>query len=279
MRSDADVRVAPGSAWPAWTRGWIGAAAAGLLLLTAACSSGSQPRTAPTPVTSSTLAVAVPTTVLPLPTVTVETLRNATPVPAVSYTVRLPQLGGLADAQAQQRFDQDMRAAVAKAIDDFDAAASGTIGDPSSPPSTFTGTNDVTLLDSRIAAFRLTFVQYLSGAAHPTTSYLVFNFDLAGGRFLALSDLFRRGAPYLQLLSDGARQQLAGMAGYDAQLARAGTDSKDDNFMDFSLTPTGLEILFPPYQVAAGAAGSITVRFPYSQLRPLLATPGPLDGR
>ena len=53
----------------------------------------------------------------------------------------------------------------------------------------------------------------------------------------------------------------------------------DEHFATFSLRPAGLEIIFGEYQVGPYAIGIKRVSFPYAQLRPLLASPGPLDGR
>ena len=67
--------------------------------------------------------------------------------------------------------------------------------------------------------------------------------------------------------------------GLQPDQARDGTTPTEAHFAAFSLRPTALEVIFGEYQVGPYAVGIQRVTFPYAQLRPLLATPGPLDGR
>ncbi|MHB8671903.1 MAG: polysaccharide deacetylase family protein [Acidimicrobiales bacterium] len=207
------------------------------------------------------------------PTVTVETLRRRGRTARFYYEVKMPQLEGLVDPAAQDRFNDDMRAAVVRVIDDFDNAAAGAPGGPAAGPSTLQGAEETTLLDGRRVSIRLSFSQYLSGAAHPTGYVVVFNEDLASGRSLALADLFRSDAAWPEVLSIGARAQLAHRDGSPDAVPAELTEAKPENFAGFSLTPTGLEVILP-----TDAPTPPRVRYSWDALAPLVAVPGPLDG-
>ncbi len=52
-------------------------------------------------------------------------------------------------------------------------------------------------------------------------------------------------------------------------MLNSGTTAKVENFQDWYIDGTSLVIIFPPYQVAAYAAGEQTVTIPFSQLTAL----------
>ena len=119
---------------------------------------------------------------------------------------------------------------------------------------------------------------YYAGAAHGGRETIVYNYDLRSGQQLQLSDLFRPGANYLQLMSDYSMRSLRRQLGRDAdtEMLKEGTAPKADNFKDCAITRRGIEINFEQYQVAAYAFGPQTVVIPYSQLRGILREDGPL---
>lgn len=51
---------------------------------------------------------------------------------------------------------------------------------------------------------------------------------------------------------------------------REGTEAKFENFMHFTFKENGLEILFPPYQVASWADGEIKIIIPYAELKGII---------
>src|SRR5205085_447300 len=136
---------------------------------------------------------------------------------------------------------------------------------------------ETTVVGGKVFSARSIPVSYFAGAAHPVSSVRTWNFELDTGRQLRLADLFRSDAPYLQRLSDEARQQLRATDGYNEEIATLGTTPTEDHFKEFSLTITTVEIMFEQYQVAAGAAGQPKIDITYTSLRDLLARPGPLD--
>ncbi|HET9641535.1 MAG TPA: RsiV family protein [Candidatus Paceibacterota bacterium] len=108
--------------------------------------------------------------------------------------------------------------------------------------------------------------------AHGNTDFKTFTFDKRSGALLSLADVFLPGAKYLDTLSSKSRSMLAGnLAPYGVQSEiDAGTTPEESNFSDFFLDNRDFVILFPPYQVAAYAAGPQTVRIPLSDLSSIL---------
>jgi hypothetical protein len=136
------------------------------------------------------------------------------------------------------------------------------------------------LLDARLASFRLEGDGFVAPAAHGFTRFRTLTYDLTSGRRLGLADLFRNGVDYLGWLSHESVAQLQARPEiYNPQTTPAGLSPTEEHFSHFGLTPTGLEIVFDENQVGPYAVGTPHVTFPYAQLRPLLASPGPLDGR
>lgn len=115
-------------------------------------------------------------------------------------------------------------------------------------------------------------VDEYAGGAHGMTDFTTFTFDTAEGGELALADIFEEGAPYLDRLSELSRAKLAvNLREYaDESAIAAGTEPNAGNFSRFFLDNATLVILFPPYQVAAYAAGPQTVQIPLAEIADIL---------
>jgi hypothetical protein len=113
-----------------------------------------------------------------------------------------------------------------------------------------------------------------TGGAHGNMYFQTYLFDLAQNRVLTLSDLFQPGADPLATLAPIVQQDLAAQMGdfADTQWIQEGTSSLDA-YVNFVVTPDSLIFFFPPYQVAAYAAGPQTVQIPLSQISGILAPP------
>lgn len=57
---------------------------------------------------------------------------------------------------------------------------------------------------------------------------------------------------------------------FDDAWVRDGTSKELDNFSHFNFTEEGMEIIFPPYQVASWADGEIKIIIPYKELKGIL---------
>lgn len=107
--------------------------------------------------------------------------------------------------------------------------------------------------------------------AHPNTYYRTFTFDKKTGAELGLQDIFA-SADYLSVLSNESRNRLPALlkarTSYDPDpdMLAAGTTADAANFQSFYLDGADFVIIFPPYQVAAYAAGTTELRIARSAL-------------
>ena len=108
--------------------------------------------------------------------------------------------------------------------------------------------------------------------AHPNAYYRTFVFDKTMGDGLTLADVFSPTADYVGVLSNESRNRLPALlkarTGYDADpdMLAAGTTPDADNFQNFYLDGKDLVIIFPPYQIAAYAAGTTELHIPRAEL-------------
>jgi len=117
-----------------------------------------------------------------------------------------------------------------------------------------------------------------TGGAHPNAFFRTTTFNAQGDE-LALDELFIAGAAYLPRLSSEAQTlvlaELGRRAGGEvtpemADTVRMGTAPSPEAIQFFYLKSDGLHLLFPPYQVAAYAAGSFDVAIPFDNLQDIL---------
>lgn len=117
-----------------------------------------------------------------------------------------------------------------------------------------------------------------TGGAHPNGFFRTITFNAAGEE-IALEDLFIDGAPYLPRLSEEAYQRV--LAVLEARVGgevtpemeeevRLGTAPTPEALQFFYLHDGALHLLFPPYQVAAYAAGSFDIKISFSELEDIL---------
>lgn len=116
-----------------------------------------------------------------------------------------------------------------------------------------------------------------TGGAHGNIFFKTFVFDKNTGALLSLSDLFQDSADYLNTLSTMARTRLAASLGTsgDAGMIKDGTTPSEQNFQNFFFDGTDFVVVFPPYQVAAYAAGPQTLRIASSDLQSVLKSAYP----
>ncbi len=114
--------------------------------------------------------------------------------------------------------------------------------------------------------------------AHPNSFFLIFVFDKDGNE-VALANLFKPGARYLDRLSAEAQKQvlaqLAERVGAPvtpdmADTVRIGTEPSPETLQFFYIDGDALVLAFPPYQVAAYAMGSFEARIPLADLQDIL---------
>jgi hypothetical protein len=109
------------------------------------------------------------------------------------------------------------------------------------------------------------------GGAHGLQYFETVNFDPGKMSTVEIGELFISSYDYYSSISEHCRESLKSQIskrGFepDMQLVSNGTDPYyADNFKNFLLSPNGLIIKFPAYQVAPYAAGSFTVNIPYEE--------------
>lgn len=114
-----------------------------------------------------------------------------------------------------------------------------------------------------------------TGGAHPNSYFQTLTFDVRDGSTLALFDLFQEEFNPMPLLSSIVQERLTAQMGDMADVAwiADGTGEDPTNYMNFAIAADELIFFFPPYQVAAYAAGPQEVRIPLADLQVILAPP------
>ncbi len=111
-----------------------------------------------------------------------------------------------------------------------------------------------------------------TGGAHGMLDMTTNNYDRETGYHLLLDDLFLDPQLAMVQFAREARNTLAepdedGRTIPDDML-RAGTEPEEDNYRTFVITPTGIRLHFPPYQVAPWAVGPRQVDVSLEALAP-----------
>lgn len=123
-------------------------------------------------------------------------------------------------------------------------------------------------------SFRFAFDTFYYSAPHGNRTYETFTYDNQSGKVLTLNDLFIPRSNYLALLSQYSRDALLKKLvpivpeakELVTQQINEGTVPIAKNFQHWNVTPKGLLITFPPYQVAAYVYGPQEVLIPYQAL-------------
>jgi len=181
-------------------------------------------------------------------------------------------------------FNREARGLITKDVAAFKTAETAETTEDSEPGSELADEAGKSSLDIwyeiRYASDDLISVQftegeYSRGAAHPNSSTQVLNFDVKGGKKLALADLFNAKASYLSPISAYCIKVLKDK-GKDDDMVKSGASPRADNYRAWSITKKGLWITFDPYQVASYAEGPQYVLVPYSALKDIIKPDGPL---
>jgi hypothetical protein len=178
------------------------------------------------------------------------------------YGLAYPQTGNKAvDAQIA-----DWTKAMVKDFrDDADGDDAGTADHPYSMDITY----EVVRNDD--AMFVVVFQEEIdTGGAHPNHDIITFNFQMPDGWRVYLPEIFTAdGLKKISALATAdLKKQLAGPDGMsEGDWIGNGAAPHWDNFKDFALLPDTLDIQYPPYQVAAYAAGPQETEIPLVPLK------------
>jgi hypothetical protein len=203
------------------------------------------------------------------------------------YTVdaEYPQIEG--DARFDG-FNREARGLVTKDVAAFKTGESSTEGDAGSelPPETQQSSlnmgYEIRFATDELISVEFTEATYEAGAAHGNSATEVLNYDVRNNKKLALADLFNPKTTYLSVISsycisnlrDRSKREADSMI--DEDMMKTGAAPQASNYQACAITKKGLWVTFDPYQVAAYAAGPQHVLVPYSALKDILKTDGPL---
>ncbi len=197
-----------------------------------------------------------------------------------------PQIEG--DARFD-KFNKEVRAMITKNVAAFKTSETANETDIGTdiPAETQTSTLDsdyeIRLASDDLISIEFSESAYSRGAAHPNSYTAVVNYDVRNGKKLTLVDLFNPKSNYLKAISDFSIKDLKQQSKKDKDsmlsddMIQSGASARADNFNAWTITKQGLWITFDPYQVAPYAAGPQQVLVPYTALKDLIKTDGPIS--
>ncbi len=134
----------------------------------------------------------------------------------------------------------------------------------------------ITLLNESLVSISFS-VSENFGGAHPNNYTMTFNYDIAGGRNLALGDILQKGVSYQKIIGGICQEKLIAQLGQD-EASKAwieeGTSPQTGNFENFGLTGASLVIYFNPDEVGPYAMGVQTIEIPFTDINQYLDTQG-----
>jgi uncharacterized protein YecT (DUF1311 family) len=186
-----------------------------------------------------------------------------------SLSIDYPATGVKAIDDVLARYAKD-QAAADKDVDEGDESQHN--GDR---PYDFATTFEIARNDARV--FSVVFTEYSdTGGAHPNTNLAAFNFLMPDGALVYLPELVdgQRGiAQVSKIVVADLNKRIGGPDGMsDADWIRRGAGARATNFAVFVLEPRQIHIFFPPYQVAAYAAGPQEAKVPLVALKGFMRT-------
>ena len=117
--------------------------------------------------------------------------------------------------------------------------------------------------------YMLTFAY--TGGAHYTRDDTSLHYDNKTKEFVDLKYFFKDEESFKKLSSIAYYYVLKlEDKTFDELWVKRGTDPTIDNYQHFNFKDEGLEILFPPYQIASWADGEIKITIPYEEINDLL---------
>ncbi len=204
---------------------------------------------------------------IPAPILTEKVVQEENPDPYYVLEVYYPNLEGVPRAVI---FNQQIEGYIHQNIDAFSSDLEQLEGDWRKVESFYSVQYEVTFQSSEWVSILFTTSFYVAGAAHPGQDVHSENYDIALGKFFELSELFIPGSNYLEVISDYCIEDLNNQGVF---IWEEGASPEPENFRTWNVKDEGILISFPPYQVAPGAAGLLSVMVPFEHLQEI-ALPG-----
>lgn len=123
-----------------------------------------------------------------------------------------------------------------------------------------------------LVSVRLSIESMQAGRAHPYNQHQVLNFDLLNNKELALSDLFKPNANFLQAIANYSNTKLQDSVNEkDKWMIAEGTKPLLKNYKNWNIEADAILITFDEYQVAPHMYGPQEVEVPFSELKTMLS--------
>jgi hypothetical protein len=236
-------------------------------------------KASPTPSVTPAAGESTSASVTPAPTATFITASvSSTTVSSTAsdgrwkVTFQKPVVGGVPTATA-------MSTSVTTKVNAYIASFTGSglpVPASGNPPSTLDGGFSVAYVSPTLLSLRFTVTTFVTGAAHPVTEVGSINFNVANGAVIQLPDIFTSQAAALPVLKSKAHAALSAKLG--SSLAWPASVTMSDFGQAWVFTPGGLELSWSQGTIAPMASGTVTIGIPWSQLKSVLANPGPAAG-
>jgi len=194
-----------------------------------------------------------------------------------------PQISGGANPNLE-KFNQAARASVTRKVAEFKKSVQPDEEEEEPRPEGSMGSDlsvgyTVALAQDDLVSISFNVGSYFQGAAHPNSFSEVLNYDLKNGKQLKLSDLFKPGSKFLQVIATyciaDLKKQAKDKGLLDEEIEK-GAAASAKNYDSWTITRRGLGIHFDAYQVGPYAAGPQFVLVPYSNVKDLISTDGPI---
>lgn len=195
---------------------------------------------------------------------------------ALNYTLNAtyPQIVGTPLSPAAENFNQHITNMVTAEVEQFKNSVKHDLPHMKTLPedvrhNTLSIDYDVDVIHPNplsLVSIRLNIEGMQAGRAHPFHVYRVLNFDLSHNKELALSDLFKPKANYLQSLSKYSSQKLTASL-KDKWMIASGAKANPANFKNWNIQADSILITFDEYQVAPYTNGPQEVEIPFSELK------------
>ena len=195
--------------------------------------------------------------------------------PLFTITSQIPQLSGSDDPRVtafNQILDKLIRKEMKSFSDEFLLYSATPIPTGSSLEATYT----LTAQYDDIWSFKLDFLFYYDNPARPGLYSIPINYDLAQGKELVLNDLFLPNSNYLEAISNYCVAELNKRNTTDDSIYGATYPIPYNYQNNWNITPEGLMITFNQTEVAPDEAGPQSVIVPYSELKDVIDSQGPL---
>lgn len=197
-------------------------------------------------------------------TLGVQTTSEAGQKPDFTITINFPVLEA-SDGKGSA-FSKAVANFISQTVSEFKNGLTEIAGGPNTPSTLDIG-YDAYTTNNGLISLRFRIDQYMTGAAHPSHYTYTLNYNLGDDKLVVLSDLFKPGAKYLDVI---AAYTVTTLKQQERLLFPEGATAKAENYSHWNFDRGGLLFTFDPYQVGPYAQGSSEVLVPYTILGDLL---------